>query len=198
MSWLRGLLQLTKPTEIEDRSRSSPGLQAMPTVKFDPSTVSKSVKLDLRRNIELLPDLERNHVKQIYELALRSISVGGDLHLFCTELMNMNVKGMTTGGAAEIGRSLSNKATALMGRERQASLGITHALWMYPNAPCMKDPFCSCPTAADVQQDSAHRAANGKKYEISKGLFVNGKWTWPGVEEGCKCSSRSVLPWLEE
>ena len=64
----------------------------------------------------------------------------------------------------------------------------------HPNAPCMKEPFSSCPTAADVQQDSAHRAANGKRYEISKGLFVDGKWTWPGVEEGCKCLARAVLP----
>jgi hypothetical protein len=49
------------------------------------------------------------------------------------------------------------------------------------------------PVAADVQQDSAHRLANGKRYEIGKGLFVDGKWTWPGVEEGCKCSSRAVI-----
>ena len=66
---------------------------------------------------------------------------------------------------------------------------------MYANAPCMKDPWCDCPTAADIRQDSAHRAANGKKYEIAKGLFVDGKWARPGVEEGCKCSARSVLPW---
>ena len=99
---------------------------------------------------------------------------------------------------SEIGRSLSNKAKAIIDRERMLSLGITHAIWMYPNAPCMKDPFCSCPTAADVQQDSAHRSANGKQYEISKGLFVDGKWTWPGVEEGCKCCSRAVLPGFKE
>jgi hypothetical protein len=31
----------------------------------------------------------------------------------------------------------------------------------------------------------------------AKGLFVDGKWTWLGAEEGCKCSSRSVLPCSE-
>lgn len=196
MSWLRHLLQpSTKPTEVKGHSRSGLGSQSMPTIKFDPSTVSKSAKANLRRNIGLLDDIEKKQVKQIYELALRS-SVCGDLHLFCTELMNMNIEGMTTGRAAEIGRSLRNKAKAIIDRERQASLGITHAKWMYPNAPCMKDP--KHPTAADVQQDSAHRSANGEKYEISKGLFLDGKWTWPGVEDGCRCCSRSVLPWSEE
>jgi len=199
MSWLRRLLRpLTQPKEAKDgyAQSSRPVLQDMPTVKFDPSTVSKSVKANLRRDIGLLDDIQKTKAKQVYELALYSISVGRDLHLFCTGLINMNIEGMTAGWAAEIGRSLSNKAKAIIDRERQASLGITHAIWMYPNAPCMKEPFSSYPTAADIQQDSAYRAANGKRYEISKGLFVDGKWTWPGVEEGCKCAARAILPSL--
>lgn len=195
MSWLRRLLQtFTEQTEIKGDSRSGLGLQTMPTVKFDPSTVTDGVKADLRRNIELLDDLEKEHVRQIYEAALRSISAGRNLHMLFIALMQ--IEGMPKGRAAEIARSLHNKATALITRERQASLGITHAIWMYPNAPCMRDP--KHPVAADVQQDSAHRAANGKKYEIAKGLFVDGKWTRPGVEEGCKCTARSVLPKLKE
>jgi len=79
---------------------------------------------------------------------------------------------------------------------RLRKLGITHAIWIYANAPCMKDP--SHPTAADVQQDAAHCSANGKRYEISKGLFVDGKWIWPGLEVGCKCVARSVLPYITE
>jgi hypothetical protein len=162
----------------------------MPTAKFDPLTVSKSVKANLLRNIELHPDLERKHVQQIYEVALRAPS---NLNLLCAELMKIDR--MTQGRAVEIARSLSRTTTAILNRERQTSLGITHAIWLYPNAPCMRDP--RHPATADVQRDSAHRLANGKRYEISKGLFVDGKWTWPGVEEGCKCSSRSVLPGLE-
>jgi hypothetical protein len=166
----------------------------MPTVKFDPSTVTKSVKADLRRNIELLDDLGKEHVPQIYEAAVRSVSAGRDLNVLFLALMK--IEGMSKGRAAEIARSLNNKATAIINRERQASLGITHAKWMYANAPCMKDP--KRPSAADVKQDSAHRLANGSRYETRKGLFVDGKWTWPGVEEGCKCTSRSIVPGLEK
>jgi hypothetical protein len=166
----------------------------MPTVKFDPSTVTKSVKADLRRNIELLDYLGKEHVPQIYEAAVRSVSAGRDLNVLFLALMK--IEGMSKGRAAEIARSLNNKATAIINRERQASLGITHAKWMYANAPCMKDP--KRPSAADVKQDSAHRLANGSRYETRKGLFVDGKWTWPGVEEGCKCTSRSIVPGLEK
>lgn len=197
MSWLRRLLQpFTKPIEVKSGySRSVRyALQAMPTVKFDPSTVSKSVKTNLRRNIGLLDDLGKKHIQQIYKVALRSVLAGGDQHVLFMALMK--IEGMTQGRAAEIARSLHKKAREQINRERTLSLGITHAIWLYANAPCMNDP--RHPTAADVQRDAAHCSANRKKYEISKGLFVDGKWTWPGVEEGCKCVARAVLPGLEE
>lgn len=163
MSWFRRSLQPThKPTEVNSARSASVhhAPQAMPIVKFDPSAASKSVKVNLRRNIEMLDDIEKKHVKQVYGLALRSIEVGGDLHLFCTGLMNLHIEGMITGRAAEIGRSLSNKAKAIIDRESQAAIGISHATWMYANAPCMKDP--SHPVAADIQRDAAHHSANGK------------------------------------
>ena len=199
MSWLRRLLQTsTKPTVVKkDYSPSVRyAMEAMPTTKFDPSAVTKSVKADLLRNIELLEDMEKKHVKQVYELALRSIVGRRDFYLFCTEIMDLHIEGMTRSKAAEFGRSLANKVGAVIERERRTSLGITHAKWLYANAPCMRDP--NHPSAAEVQRDAAHCAANGQRYEISKGLFVDGKWTWPGVDEGCKCVSRSIIPGLEK
>jgi len=101
-------------------------------------------------------------------------------------------------GFAELGvmssatRMLSTYVMHQRQLARWRELGITHAIWLYANAPCIEDP--SHATAADVQRDAAHCSANGKKYEISKGLFVDGKWTWPGVEEWCKCWARPVLP----
>lgn len=101
-------------------------------------------------------------------------------------------EGMTEGLVVEITRWLRNKAREETNQERQGSLGITHAIWMYSNAPCMINS-----SAAGVRQDSAHRSADGKRYEIAKGLFVDGKWTRPGAELGCKCVSKSVLPWTK-
>ena len=197
ISWLRRLLQPFSKSAAAKSGYSQSvryAVQAMPTIRFDPSTVSKSVKANLRRHIEELPEIGKDHIPEIYGAALRSILAGGDLHTLCVTLLR--IEGVSKGRAAEISRLLNNKATAQINQERQASLGITHAIWMYANAPCMKNP--RCPTAADVQKDSAHRAVNGKKYEIANGLFVDGKWTRPGFEEGCKCSSRAVLPYLKE
>lgn len=196
MFWLRRVLQpFTKPKEVKNSGSGSVrhAWQAM-AVEFDPSIVSKSVKANLRRNIEFLDDLEKKHVKQVYKAALRSVLAGGDMATLCTALMK--IEGMTQGRAVEITRSLHNKATEQINRERTLSLGITHAVWMYAHAPCVVDP--RHPTEAELRQDAAHRAADGKRYDLSKGLLLDGKWTWPGVDDGCKCSSRSVMPWTPD
>jgi hypothetical protein len=107
MSWLRRLLQpFTKPTEAKKDFSPSVryAMEAMPTIKFNPSVVTKEVKADLRRNVELLVGVEKKHVKQIYEVALRSIVGRRDFHSFCTEMMDMHIEGMTSSKAAEIGR----------------------------------------------------------------------------------------------
>lgn len=192
---IRLLKRFAKPTKQKSESAFRQALKdAGWAVEFDPLAVTESVKADLRSNIRLIDDLDIRHFEPVYKAAVRSVTAGRDLRVLFLALMD--IEGMTKGRAGQIALSLNNKATSLINRERQASLGITHAVWMYANAPCMVKPIA--PTGSDIQQDAAHCAANGKRYEISKGLLVNGKWTWPGVEEGCKCSSRVVLPGLEE
>jgi uncharacterized protein with gpF-like domain len=166
----------------------------IPTVKFDASQVTEAVKADLRKNIILLGDIDKNHFEQVYDAALRSISAGQDLHVLYSALMQMNINGMTKRRAGDIARLLNNKATALMQRVRQETLGITQAKWLYSGAPCKINP--KKPTDQENQQDAAHRAANGKLFDVSKGMFLDGKWTWPRVEPGCRCVSISVIPGL--
>jgi hypothetical protein len=159
----------------------------VPTVKFDASRITDTVKADLRKNITLLAEVDRSHFDRIYDAALRSISAGRDLSTLYNVLLDLNINGMTKRRAGEIAHLLNNKATGLMNRERQEALGIKQALWLYSGAPCEIDP--KRPTG----QDAAHRAANGKPFDISRGMFLNGKWTWPGVEPGCRCVSKSVI-----
>jgi uncharacterized protein with gpF-like domain len=163
-------------------------MSGIPTVKFDASRVTETVKADLRKNIMLLEGINRDDFEQVYDAALRSISAGRDLSLLYNVLMQINIEGMTKQRAEEIARLLNNKATALMNRERQGSLGIKQAHWLYSGAPCEVNP------RKTTGQDAAHKAANGKQYDVSTGMFLNGKWTWPGVESGCRCVSKSVIP----
>jgi uncharacterized protein with gpF-like domain len=163
------------------------GTDRISTVSFDASRVSEAIKADLRKSI-LLGEVEERHFDKIYEAALHSIAAGRDLSVLYSALMHMNISGMTKGRASEIARTLNDKATALMTQGRQEALGITQAVWLYSGAPCEINP------KAPTGQDTAHRAANGKPFDVSKGMLLNGKWTWPGVEPGCRCVSKSVVP----
>lgn len=99
---------------------------------------------------------------------------------------------MTKKRASEISLDLINKATALTSRDRQVGLGIKYAIWVYSGAPCQLNP--RTPSDKDIQQDAAHKAANGKRYKVDKGLLLNGRLAFPGEEEGCKCISQPVIP----
>jgi hypothetical protein len=193
MSWLQHILR-TKPQPEEPLSPAPVNNRSiMPTVKFDASLVTKKVKADLRKSVEELEDVPKEHACKIYDAALAMIEAGGNMPLLYNVLLKLN--GMSKGRAGEITRLLLNKAKALTEQEKRSKFGITHASWMYANAPCMVNP--SHPTDADRKQDAAHQAANGKQFEIGKGLLINGEWTLPGRGDGCKCVSRSVIPGLE-
>ena len=137
----------------------------VPTVKFDVSRVTETVKADIRKNIMLLEEIDENHFEQVCDAALRSISAGGDLSLLYNALMQMNTNGMTKRRAAEVALLLNNKATALKDRECQESLGIKYALWLYSGAPCEINP--KEPTGQGSLQNAAC-SQTGAQYDVSR------------------------------
>jgi uncharacterized protein with gpF-like domain len=43
-----------------------------------------------------------------------------------------------------------------------------------------------------------HVAFSGRLYDIDKGAFLEGEWTWPGRAINCRCVSVPVVPGFEE
>jgi hypothetical protein len=155
---------------------------SIPTVKFDQSRLTKTVKQDLRENIEAISDIRPADRRKVYEIVIRAKMI--DLGLITRELQQL--PGMTRRRSAEIARLLSRKADALMRIEDQIRLGIEESIWRY-GGPC-----------GDAEQDAAHKAANGKKYSPRVGLLVNGRMTFPGRDDQCGCISRPGMPEMEE
>jgi hypothetical protein len=168
---------------------------SMPTVRFDPSRVTDSVKADLMQNIKLLKDVEKPYHQRIYDAALRSISAGRDVGGLTQAIRDMGITGMTNNRSAEISLLLNNKATAIIRAKKMTSAGIQHAIWLYSGAGCVRDP--RNPSPEEQAREAAHIAADGQRYEVAKGMFLNGRWTHPGWEEGCKCVCKAVVPGLD-
>ena len=146
--------------------------------------MTDAVLLDLKESIRALPEVGTGDFEAIYQAAFQAISAGGALHILSAALMTID--DMTMGRAGDISRLLHFRAMAIMNAEKQMKLGIMYATWRYSGAPCR--------LAGGEEQDAAHKAANGKPYLVSKGMFLNGEWTWPGYQEGCKCISKSMIP----
>jgi hypothetical protein len=173
-------------------------LPQIPVVKFDRNRVTEEVREDLRRNIRTVPEFQDSRVdlNVVYEAALRSILAGRDLHILATALTSICVPGVTNKRAGEIALFLNNRATALMNRRQQQAIGIREAIWMYSGAPCQVNP--KHPSPEDIRQDRAHREADRKRFHIAEGMLVDGKRTYPGEQEGCRCFSRPITPGFEQ
>jgi uncharacterized protein with gpF-like domain len=182
------------------RKASKPEIEvswnSIPTVKFDASRVTDAVKAEIRNSVSEIEGPTDPQREAIYCAALRSVSAGGDLHTLYAALMELGVDGLTKKKASAIAVRINNRAASLMNKTKQQSLGIEYARWMYSGAPCVTNP--KKPTPADIEQDAAHKAANGQRFKISEGMLLNGKWTWPGNNDGCRCVSRSIIPGLDD
>ena len=93
--------------------------------------------------------------------------------------------------AALIAVDQNNKAKAIIENARRQQLGIKRAVWQHSSAGKKPRP--------------THLEMEGKEFELSKGMFdpdANGKgrgeWIWPGQLINCRCTSRAIIPGLDE
>jgi SPP1 gp7 family putative phage head morphogenesis protein len=143
--------------------------------------VRDAFEASLAENVGLIRSIPEKYLQQVEGIVMRNYAAGRDLQTMTREIKALSPK--TQDRAALIARDQSNKANAVVTRARQKELGIAEAVWMHSHAG--KEPR---PT---------HVAMNGKRYDVSKGMYDSAvkKWIFPGELVSCRCTSRSVLPW---
>ena len=166
------------------------------TVKFDSKPVNKEVRAELRKNIQNIPEIDDDHFDAVYNAALKSIQAGRNLGVRNQALLQMKIKGVDKARAKEITTQLHSRATSTMNTDKARAIGVVHATWVYSGAPCMINP--RKPSAADFRQNKSHQAADGQRFELGKGLKIEGRWLMPGTEPGCRCAYRSIIPSLTQ
>ncbi|MFL9998458.1 phage minor head protein [Paraburkholderia sediminicola] len=113
---------------------------------------------------------------------MRSVQTGRDLGGLTDELQERY--GITRRRAAFIAQDQNRKATATVTRVRQEGLGITEAIWLHSHG--------------GRHPRKLHIEADGKRYPVSVGMYLDGAYTWPGREPNCRCVSRSIIPAVDE
>lgn len=131
-------------------------------------------------NVALIKSIPEKYMTDVQGYVLRSVSLGRDLGALSRDLQHNY--GVAKRRAAFIARDQNNKATAALQRGRYEELGIKEAIWVHSGAGKHPRP--------------EHVAMSGKKYDVQKGAYLEGKWTWPGHEPNCRCVSRPIIPGL--
>jgi SPP1 gp7 family putative phage head morphogenesis protein len=168
--------------------RTDGALQAMLrkggfSVKFKLTRAQHDVlKATVNQNVTLIKSIPSQYFTNVEGIVMRSVQTGRDLGQLTKDLQNEF--GVTKRRAAFIARDQNNKATAALTRERQASIGVTEAVWMHSGAG--KHPR---PSHVKAGRD-------GVRYDIKIGWFDPEvrKFILPGELPNCRCVSRAVIP----
>lgn len=148
------------------------------TIKFKlTKPMRDALNASISENISLIKSIPEEYLKRVEGVVYRSYSSGRDLETMVKGIRRAYP--VTVKRASFIARDQSNKLNAATNRTRKLELGITQAIWMHSHAGKKPRP--------------SHVAADGKVYDVAKGMYLDGKWTWPGVEPNCRCSDKGVL-----
>ncbi|WP_347558563.1 phage minor head protein [Robbsia sp. KACC 23696] len=153
------------------------------TVEFSMTKVTNDVmQATIGEQIGLIKSIASKHLADVQGMVMRSVSAGRDLGTLTQELEQRYA--ITKRRAAFIALDQNNKATASMMRVRQEALGLDEAKWLHSHGG--KHPRKS------------HLAVDGKRYNVKKGMYIDGEYVWPGQKPGCRCISQCVIPGIDE
>lgn len=189
--WQRKFDQASRPvaTRFADESMSAADVSLRDalrqkgfSVQFGMTRAANDVfQATVAENVGLIRSIAAEHLQEVQGMVMRSVTQGRDLEGLVEDLQKRY--GVTKRRAAFIARDQSNKATATITRVRQKGLGITKARWLHSSGGKHPRP--------------SHVAASGKTYDIEKGMYLDGKWVFPGTEPNCRCVSISIIPGFE-
>lgn len=149
------------------------------TVEFKMSAGMNDVfQATIGEQVGLIKSIAERHLSEVEGLVMRSVQSGRDLGYLSKELEARY--GVTKRRAALIARDQNNKATATITKTRQLEIGLTQATWVH--------------SSAGKHPRKSHVAADGKTYDIAKGMLIDGEYIFPGELINCRCVSRPIVP----
>jgi len=149
------------------------------TVEFRMTApMRNALQATIGENVGLIRSIPERYLRDVEGLVMRSVKKGRALGELTEEIEQRYA--LTRRRAARIARDQNNKATTAMQAARQQSIGITKGIWRHSHAGKTWRP--------------SHVKADGQEFELSKGIFLDGKWVMPGEEIECKCTWSPVIP----
>jgi SPP1 gp7 family putative phage head morphogenesis protein len=155
------------------------------TVRFAPTTASMNAyKAVVAENVGLIRSIPQQYLTNVQSLVWQSVQRGSDMATLSVKLREQY--GVTERRAALIARDQNAKAKATIENTRRQQIGIKQAIWQHSSAGKVPRP--------------EHVGFNGKVFDLAKGMYdsVEKEWILPGQLINCRCTSRAIIPGIEE
>ena len=152
------------------------------TVRFQMTPFQQeALQAALAENVGLIKSIGSEYLNRVQTHVWQSVTSGFDLATLSKNLQNDF--GVTKRRADFITRDQASKANAVIESARRRELGITKAIWLHSHAGKQPRP--------------SHMKANGKLFDVSKGMYLDGEWVLPGQLINCRCVSKSIIEGVE-
>ena len=163
------------------------------TVNFKVSPEVQTVMNSaVSENVGLIKSIASEHLQKVEGVVLRNVQKGSDLGTMTRELHQQF--GIPTRRAAFIARDQNSKMTTVITKARQQQAGIRKARWMHSNITT-KGHFR--PEHLAFSRGEHTPGAHGPDYVVADGAYLENRWTWPGFEVNCRCTSRPIIDGFE-
>lgn len=131
--------------------------------------LTNAVQSFVHENVNLIKSIPEKYFTEVEGLVMRGIRDGKPFNWVNNEMAKRY--GITTRRAVMIARDQNHKATEQLNRTRQLGLGVKRGMWQH--ATGVKEPRHS------------HEQANGKIFDLDKGLKIDGDYIFPGEKINC-------------
>lgn len=170
-------------TSAADKAFSAALSKAGFAVKFNFTDAAKeSFQAVIQENISLIKSIPEQYLSKVEGDVWRAVAGGYDLEKLTNDLQKNY--GVTQRRAAFIAKDQASKAKATIEQARRAELGITEAIWQH--------------SRAGQEPRQSHVAADGKRFDVLKGMQIDGEYILPGQLPRCRCASKSIIPGLDD
>lgn len=174
---------VTKASGYVDRAQNAaikdagiPGFD----IRFEKGTLSKDAfEALVSQNVSLIKSIGTKYLDDVEGSVMRAVTAGRDVASLKEELSTRY--GMTRRRAEFIARDQCNKAIEGLARANDLETGVEEGVWIHvPGKKTSRE---------------SHRAMDGKKFDLSKGMYDRevGRYVMPGELPGCQCSYQPVL-----
>ena len=144
--------------------------------KYTPD-VEEQMKIALEENVALIKSIGNEYLDKVRSAVWRSVKGGYDLESLVKQLKQID--GVTDRRAKNIAKDQCAKLNQAFEKARAKELGITEAIWLHSGAS--REPRAS------------HKKANGTRYKIDEGCFIDNEFIQPAWLPMCRCRAKLII-----